>query len=155
MGAKGNPAALKEMFSEDYAKNQAMYDPQILDYVDKYERLIDNLKSNAPEAITEDQHGSLQIDYRKIADPKLRTTLSQQFTKLHDDYLNESKQAQKMFEDNKNNIEKQVDLLATVMDATKEKSDLTGQPGAGKRNLSRRLLMKVREAWQWPMRWAM
>lgn len=132
-GAKGSPSAIAEMFGPEYLANQPLYDPTIMTYADAMKSFKKQLGKYGPEAITKDEHGNETVDLSKIQDPQFKQDMTAEFQKIHDRFLDPSKR--EIFVKNKENIARQLDQLSTIMDATKEKSDLTGQPGGWQKKL--------------------
>lgn len=129
-GAKGKMSALDEMFSGDYLNNQSLYSPEIMSYADAMHSFRDRIKTFNPEAYDEKTNS---FDLSKIEDSKAQAGAIKQFNDIQNNFFDDKHK--NMFVENKKNITKQLGLLSTVMDATKEKSDLTGQPGGQQKKL--------------------
>ena len=138
-GAKGNKAALEEMMGKDYLGNQPLYSPDIMSYAEAMHSFENRIKKFCSEAYTEepmDNNPSVKkgvFNLSNIKDPAEKKGAMEQFQQIQDNFFDD-KHAN-MFEDNKKNIERQLGLLSEIMDATKEKTDLTGQPGGWQKKL--------------------
>lgn len=124
-GSKGSMTAIAEMFGHDYLHNDPLFNPQIQSYA----REINEFFQRADEAAVSQGYESL-----KKVDKKGNVTwdMSKAPQELQDVYqqINSNYMKRKdMYEENKKNIEHQLDHLGSIMEATKEKSDATGLPG--------------------------
>lgn len=142
-GAKGNMSALNEMMGEDYLRNQPLYSPEIMSYADAMHNFQNRIQKFCPEAYDEKTN---TFNLEKINDPKEREGALAQFNDIQNNFFDDTHKD--MFKENKKNIERQLGLLSTVMDATKEKSDLTGQPGGWQKKLVAALADKGPEGLQ-------
>ena len=132
-GAKGSPDALAEMFSDRYIDNKPLYNPEMQQYADQIKAFRDRIMQSYPEAMTVDKNGSLAFHLEKVTNDEDRKSLSEQFKQLQTNYLNPENR--KFFDSVDKDTTKELANLAMVQDATKEKSDLTGEPGGWHKKL--------------------
>lgn len=132
-GAKGSPAALAEMFSDHYLNNKPLYNPQMQEYADQIKAFRDRVLQTYPAAITVNKNGNVEYHLEKIDNAADRKSFEQQFSQLQQKYL--KPEDRKFFDQIDKDTTKELANLAMVQDATKEKSDLTGEPGGWHKKL--------------------
>lgn len=132
-GAKGSPDALAEMFSDRYINNKPLYNPQMQEYADQVKAFRDRVLQSYPDAIVINKNGNVEYHLEKIANAADRKSFEQQFSQLQQNYL--KPEDRKFFDQIDKDTAKELANLAMVQDATKEKSDLTGEPGGWHKKL--------------------
>lgn len=126
-GAKGGKGSVEQMFGKDYYDNEALYSKPMQEFASRMESISQRLMKDYPNAYQKDKDGNISIDLSKVDNQNLVNN----FVETKQKYLDN----QKFFNSEFSHVDKQLALLGEVMDATKEKSDLTGQPGGWQKKL--------------------